>query len=57
MPITVEELVKLIDHTRLKPETKRVKIQELCEEAKAYGLIDHVIVNRDDFDKLEKTEN
>jgi len=24
------------------------------EEAKAYGLIDHVIVNRDDFDKIEK---
>lgn len=27
------------------------------EEAKAYGLIDHVIVNRDDFDKIEKAEN
>ena len=26
------------------------------EEAKAYGLIDHVIVNRDDFDKIEKAE-
>lgn len=38
MPITVEELVKLIDHTRLKPETKRAKIQELCEEAKAYDF-------------------
>jgi ATP-dependent Clp protease protease subunit len=25
-------------------------------EAKAYGLIDHVIVNRDDLDQLEKTE-
>ena len=24
------------------------------EEAKTYGLIDHVIVNRDDFDKIEK---
>ncbi|MBL7180249.1 MAG: ATP-dependent Clp endopeptidase proteolytic subunit ClpP [Desulfobacterales bacterium] len=24
------------------------------EDAKAYGLIDHVIVNRDDFDKIEK---
>jgi deoxyribose-phosphate aldolase len=36
MPVTVEELAKLIDHTRLKPETKRVKIQELCEEALAY---------------------
>ncbi len=26
------------------------------EEAKAYGIIDHVMVNRDDLDKLEKTE-
>ncbi len=36
MTLTVEKLVKLIDHTRLKPETKQVKIQELCEEALAY---------------------
>ncbi len=36
MPVTVEALAKLIDHTRLKPETKRAKIQELCEEALAY---------------------
>ena len=27
------------------------------EDAKAYGIIDHVIVNRDDFDKTEKAEN
>jgi ATP-dependent Clp protease protease subunit len=27
------------------------------EEAKTYGLIDHVIVNRDDFDKIEKAES
>jgi len=27
------------------------------EDAKAYGIIDHVIVNRDDFDKLEKAES
>ncbi len=26
------------------------------EEAKAYGIIDHVIINRDDLDQLEKTE-
>lgn len=26
------------------------------EEAKEYGLIDHVIVNREDFDKIEKAE-
>ena len=35
MTLTVEELVKFIDHTRLKPETKRAKILELCEEALA----------------------
>jgi ATP-dependent Clp protease protease subunit len=27
------------------------------EEAKEYGIIDHVIKNRDDLNKLEKTEN
>lgn len=27
------------------------------EEAKEYGLIDHVIMDRDDFDKLEETES
>ena len=27
------------------------------EEAKTYGLIDHVIMNRDDLDKLEETES
>lgn len=26
------------------------------EEAKAYGLIDHVIINRDDLDQIEKKE-
>ena len=26
------------------------------EEAKEYGIVDHVIVNRDDLDKLDKTE-
>ncbi|MDY6793433.1 MAG: ATP-dependent Clp endopeptidase proteolytic subunit ClpP [Thermodesulfobacteriota bacterium] len=26
------------------------------EEAKDYGIVDHVIVNRDDLDKLDKTE-
>jgi ATP-dependent Clp protease protease subunit len=26
------------------------------DEAKEYGLIDHVIINRDDFDHLEKAE-
>ncbi|NQT10545.1 MAG: ATP-dependent Clp endopeptidase proteolytic subunit ClpP [Desulfobacteraceae bacterium] len=27
-----------------------------AEEAKEYGIIDHVITNRDDFDKIKKTE-
>ena len=26
------------------------------EEAKNYGIIDHVIMNRDDLDQLEETE-
>ena len=26
------------------------------QEAKEYGIVDHVIINRDDLDKLEKTE-
>ena len=26
------------------------------EEAKAYGIIDHVITNRDDLDKLDAAE-
>lgn len=27
------------------------------EEAKSYGIVDHVIINREDLDKLEKTED
>jgi ATP-dependent Clp protease protease subunit len=27
------------------------------EEAKKYGIVDHVIVNRDDLDKIEKVED
>ena len=26
------------------------------EEAKEYGIIDHVIINREDLEKIEKTE-
>jgi ATP-dependent Clp protease protease subunit len=26
-------------------------------EAKEYGIVDHVIVNRDDLDKIEKAED
>ncbi|MHA2432009.1 MAG: deoxyribose-phosphate aldolase, partial [Candidatus Thorarchaeota archaeon] len=39
MDLTVEDLAKMIDHTRLKPETKRAKIQQLCEEAVAYDFV------------------
>lgn len=38
MSISVEDLAGFIDHTRLKPETKRPKIKELCEEAIAYNF-------------------
>ena len=27
------------------------------EEAKEYGIIDHVIINRDDLDKIERAED
>jgi ATP-dependent protease ClpP protease subunit len=27
------------------------------QEAKEYGIVDHVIVNRDDLDKIEKVED
>ena len=36
MSLSVEDLASLIDHTRLKPETKKVKIKELCDEAITY---------------------
>ncbi len=36
MELSIEELAQMIDHTRLKPETKRAKIKELCEEAITY---------------------
>ena len=39
MDLTVEDLAKMIDHTRLKPETKHAKIQQLCEEAVTYGFV------------------
>jgi deoxyribose-phosphate aldolase len=38
MDLTVEALAKTIDHTRLKAETKRAKILQLCEEALAYNF-------------------
>ncbi len=39
MDLTVEDLARMIDHTRLKPETKRGKIKQLCEEAITYGFV------------------
>jgi len=27
------------------------------QEAQKYGIVDHVIVNRDDLDKIEKVED
>jgi deoxyribose-phosphate aldolase len=36
MTLSVAELAHLIDHTELKPEAKRSKIQQICEEAKSY---------------------
>lgn len=36
MDLTVEKLARMIDHTELKPEAKREKIKQLCEEALAY---------------------
>jgi deoxyribose-phosphate aldolase len=36
LDLTVEELAKMIDHTVLKPDTKRGKVKQLCEEALDY---------------------
>ncbi|UCE11602.1 MAG: deoxyribose-phosphate aldolase [Candidatus Thorarchaeota archaeon] len=36
MDLTAEKLAKMIDHTRLKADTKPGKIDELCEEALSY---------------------
>ncbi len=36
MDLTVEKLASMIDHTELKPEAVRSKIQQLCEEALTY---------------------
>ncbi len=38
MDLTAENLAHMIDHTVLKPETKRSKIQQLCDEALTYGF-------------------
>jgi ATP-dependent Clp protease protease subunit len=50
----------LVDHTgkdlkRIQSDTDRDFFMT-GEEAKKYGLVDHVIVNRDDFDKIDKKE-
>jgi ATP-dependent Clp protease protease subunit len=48
----------LVQHTGKKLEEIRSDTDRdffmTGEEAKAYGLIDHVILNRDDLDKIEK---
>ncbi len=36
--LSPESLARMIDHTVLKPETKRGKIKQLCDEALAYGF-------------------
>lgn len=51
----------LVHHTgkdleKIKADTDRDYFMS-GEEAKEYGLIDHVIVNREDFDKIEKAES
>ena len=38
MDLTVERLAGMIDHTELKPEAKREKIKQLCEESLTYGF-------------------
>lgn len=50
----------LVDHTgkdleRIQADTDRDFFMSGLE-AKEYGIVDHVITNRDDLDKLEKTE-
>lgn len=50
----------LVDHTgkdleRIQTDTDRDFFMSGLE-AKDYGIVDHVITNRDDLDKLEKTE-
>jgi deoxyribose-phosphate aldolase len=39
MDLTVEKLVKMIDHTVLKPETTRAKVKQLCDEAISYDFV------------------
>ena len=50
----------LVNHTgkdlkRIQADTDRDFFMT-GEEAKKYGLVDHVIVNRDDFDKIDKVK-
>ncbi|MHC4197959.1 MAG: deoxyribose-phosphate aldolase, partial [Planctomycetota bacterium] len=33
-----EELIKMIDHTQIKPDAGRDQIVKLCNEAKQYGF-------------------
>ncbi|MBU0986085.1 MAG: ATP-dependent Clp protease proteolytic subunit, partial [Proteobacteria bacterium] len=50
----------LVNHTgkdleRIQVDTDRDYFMTSAE-AKEYGIIDHVIINRDDFQKIEKAE-
>jgi deoxyribose-phosphate aldolase len=33
-----KDLAKMIDHTQLKPDTQKAKIEQICQEAKEYGF-------------------
>jgi deoxyribose-phosphate aldolase len=39
MDLTVEKLVKMIDHTVLKPETTQAKVKQICDEATTYDFV------------------
>jgi len=39
MDLTVEKLVKMIDHTVLKAETTKAKVKQLCDEAITYDFV------------------
>ncbi|MBA2173547.1 deoxyribose-phosphate aldolase [Halobacillus locisalis] len=54
-----QNLAKMIDHTQLKPDTPKEKIQQICEEAKEHGFAS-VCVNphwvKTSYDLLEDTD-
>ncbi|MBD3405901.1 MAG: deoxyribose-phosphate aldolase [Candidatus Lokiarchaeota archaeon] len=38
MELTIEQLAKMIDHTELKPNASRKKIEKICEEARHHNF-------------------